>query len=176
MLLDVPTLFSREKYEDERGYFSEIWSNQHPWAKIQSSPVQENISCSQALTFRGMHWQVPPYEQGKLVSVLKGKITDYVVDLRLSSPGFGSAHSFELHSDKPQLLWVPPGFAHGFEAHMDDTLVSYQVTNMWSPVHERRFSPLSLDGIERGGEDWIMSPKDAKAKMFQDLERRDLFD
>lgn len=153
-----------------------MWNPNWPWSEIGLSPVQENLSKSKNRTFRGMHWQLPPFEQGKLVTVLDGKIVDYVVDLRRSSASFGELLKFELDSDSMSSLWVPPGFAHGFEALLDDTLVVYQVTKRWSQEHERSFSPMSMKNLEKSGRGYLLSDKDSRAPGFSDLAPGDIFD
>lgn len=177
-MLSSPTLFQREKYIDNRGFLIQVWNPAWPWKEIGGFlPVQENLSKSRLGTFRGMHWQLPPFEQGKLVTVPSGAITDYVVDIRKSSQNYGEVHKFEIDSDNMHSLWVPPGFAHGFESLVDDTLVIYQVTKKWSKDHERSFSPLSLVEIAKSvSGELVLSDKDAMATNFKDLRSDETFD
>lgn len=175
-MLAKPQVFERKKHFDKRGFFTEMWNPDWPWGEIGLQPLQENLSKSKLGTFRGMHWQLPPFEQGKLVTVLRGRIVDYVVDLRRSSPDYGKLEEFEIDEDAMSSVWVPPGFAHGFQTTSDDTMVMYQVTKRWSREHERAFSPLSLQSFGLVTEDWILSEKDSQATHFADLFEEDLFD
>lgn len=121
-----PTVF-----EDERGWLFETW-NQRALASagIDVQFVQQNVSVSERLALRGLHYQIP-HPQGKLVRVLTGEIFDVVVDLRRSSATFGQQLSVILSARPVASLWVPVGFAHGFLALSDDTEVEYQVTDFW---------------------------------------------
>lgn len=171
-----PRLFERSIQLDERGMFSELWSIEHPWKQIGLLPVQENISRSRRNTFRGMHWQLPPMEQGKLVTVLQGSIVDVVLDLRRSKKTFGNTLTFSLDSLESS-LWVPPGFAHGFHAVEDGTVVCYQVTKSWSRPHERSIQVRSLtDVFSKLPVDLILSKKDSDAPSFEELLEQDCFE
>ncbi|WP_243679752.1 dTDP-4-dehydrorhamnose 3,5-epimerase [Vulcanisaeta souniana] len=101
--------------------------------------VQVSLSKSRRGVIRGLHYQLKPMEQGKLVTVVRGgKVVDVAVDIRRGgSPWFGRYVMVELSAEKPRLLWVPPGFAHGFQALEDDTLFLYLQTKEYSPQHER---------------------------------------
>jgi dTDP-4-dehydrorhamnose 3,5-epimerase len=99
--------------------------------------VQDNRSRSARGVLRGLHYQVEPAAQGKLVSVLSGSIFDVVVDLRRESPAFGKSLGLELKSEDHTMVWIPPGFAHGFLVTSDSADVSYKATAYYSPQHER---------------------------------------
>jgi dTDP-4-dehydrorhamnose 3,5-epimerase len=86
---------------------------------------------------RGLHYQLPPHAQGKLVRVLRGAILDVAVDVRRSSPTFGRSAAVELSEASGSQLWIPAGFAHGFLALADDTEVLYKTTDFWAPAAER---------------------------------------
>ena len=86
---------------------------------------------------RGLHFQLPPYSQGKLVSVVKGRVLDVAVDLRKESSTFGRHFSIELSALNKLQLWIPPGFAHGFVTLEEDTIFSYKCSNYYSPNHEQ---------------------------------------
>lgn len=125
-------------FKDERGSFTEVF-NKREMEKYLSKEinfVQENQSTSKKNVFRGLHYQLNPFAQDKLVRVLSGKIIDIVVDLRKSSPTFKKWIKISLHSSSSELLWVPKGFAHGFHSLEDDTTISYHVTNFYSKEHE----------------------------------------
>jgi dTDP-4-dehydrorhamnose 3,5-epimerase len=124
-------------YADQRGAFFESWNERaFAAAGIEARFVQDNVSVSARYVLRGLHYQVSQV-QGKLVQVMAGEIFDVLVDLRRSSPSFGHSVNVTLAAAAPRLLWVPPGFAHGFLALADGTRVQYKVTDFWAPQAER---------------------------------------
>lgn len=128
--LPGPVLIEPGRIADERGYFSEIFREDLIREHIgQFNFVQENQSLSvREGTVRGLHFQIGPFEQGKLVRCLAGRIFDVVVDLRRGSPHFGKWVACELSADKGNQIWIPPGFAHGFCTLEPDCVVCYKVT------------------------------------------------
>jgi dTDP-4-dehydrorhamnose 3,5-epimerase len=128
-----------KRHQDARGFFSEIARDDLFKANgITGSFVQENVSRStQPGTLRGLHYQLPPKAQGKLVRATYGAILDVAVDIRTSSPTFGKHVAIELSADNGTLLYVPPGCAHGFVTLVPNTEVNYKVTDYWSAEHER---------------------------------------
>lgn len=125
-------------FHDERGFFLETYKRSEFVAMgIHEEFVQDNYSCSEKNVLRGLHYQLEPFAQGKLVSVLSGAIFDVVVDIRPDSPTFKQWLSVLLSADEKKMLWVPTGFAHGFLSLADDTKVYYKVTAEYSPAHER---------------------------------------
>ena len=165
-------IFETEVFRDDRGYFMEFYNEKRFNHNVLEnfSFKQDNISCSKKNVLRGLHFQAPPYEQGKLIQVLNGKVIDVVVDLRMNSKTFGKHMKIELSSDNCKQLWIPPGFAHGFLTLEDDTLFSYKCTNHYSKNHEMDllWNDKNLN-IEWGIENPIISEKDKKATKFQDL-------
>jgi dTDP-4-dehydrorhamnose 3,5-epimerase len=128
-----------ERHHDHRGYFSETW-NEHALeqAGLPSRFVQDNHSFSAASgTLRGMHFQVPPRQQVKLVRVLSGAIFDVAVDIRKGSPTFGQWVGLEVSSKKGNQFYISAGFAHGFITLAANTEVAYKVSDYHSPEHER---------------------------------------
>jgi dTDP-4-dehydrorhamnose 3,5-epimerase len=128
-----------EVFPDSRGAFSESY-NIRTFAAVglKLSFVQDNQSISTRKgTVRGLHFQIRPMAQAKLVRVLKGSILDVAVDLRLGSPTYGLYVSRLLSAANQEQLFIPTGFAHGFCTHEDDTIVHYKVSNFYSPEHER---------------------------------------
>lgn len=123
---------------DGRGYFVETFRQNWFGEHVSPSPLlQENQSLSrQAGTIRGLHFQHPPFEQGKLVRCAAGSIFDVAVDIRLGSPLFGKWAAAILTADACNQLWIPPGFLHGFCTLEPDTLVCYKVTNYYSKAHD----------------------------------------
>lgn len=157
-------LIRLEKRGDDRGWFARtmdtrIFADQG----MDSVFVQQNASMSaQAGTLRGLHFQRPPYAEAKLVRCLRGRILDVIVDLRRDSPSFGKWEGFELTDRNDRMLYVPAGFAHGFQTLADDTAVTYQVSHRYTPEAEGglRWDDPAL------GIDWplppaVMSDKDA---------------
>jgi len=149
-------------FEDHRGYFFESYNKETLAAQgIQASFVQDNQSLSQKGVLRGLHFQMPPYTQGKLVSVIKGAVLDVAVDLRRSSPTYGRHVAIELNERNKTMFWVPEGFAHGFVTLEDNTIFSYKCTNFYHKESER--SILWNDpaiGIHWGHTDPLLSEKD----------------
>jgi dTDP-4-dehydrorhamnose 3,5-epimerase len=137
-LAGVKIVTSR-KLGDERGFFSETYNRQaFVAAGVPLEFLQDNQSLSaEPGTVRGLHFQAPPFAQGKLVRVLRGAIFDVVVDLRRSSPTFGQHLAVELSAANWRQLFIPIGFAHGFCTLERDTEVFYKVTNYYSAAHDR---------------------------------------
>mgnify|MGYP001162805811 CR=1 FL=1 len=137
--MDGPLEIIPSIFEDKRGLFFESW-NQNKFDNLFSQNnafVQDNESHSNKYVLRGMHYQVEPKSQGKLVRVTQGSIYDVIVDLRRKSKTFGLWAGLEINSKLNNQLWVPVGFAHGFIAISDLTIVQYKTTDYWSPEHER---------------------------------------
>ena len=151
MLVIEPRVFG-----DERGYFFEF--------------VQDNESFSSKGVLRGLHFQEPPFEQGKLVRVARGAVMDVSVDIRKDSPTYGKWAAFGLSSENKRMLWIPPGFAHGFITLQDNTLFIYKCTSLYNREAENSIfwndPDLRIDwGIDRP----VISEKDQKAPFFRDL-------
>jgi dTDP-4-dehydrorhamnose 3,5-epimerase len=128
-----------QRIGDRRGFFSEVW-NARELARlgIDEVFVQDNhIGNPHAGTLRGLHYQLPPNAQGKLVRVTRGSIFDVAVDIRRGSPTFGQHVGTTLSADNWRQMWIPPGFAHGYCTLEDETEVLYKVTDYYSPAHER---------------------------------------
>ena len=156
---------------DERGYFFESF-NQDAFLKagIQANYVQDNISKSSKNTLRGLHFQVPPFSQGKLIKVLKGAVQDIAVDLRTASPSYGHYVNVLLSAENHRMLYIPPGFAHGFVTLKDDTLFSYKCTNSYSKDAERiiLWNDRSLN-IKWDTNHPIISEKDQLGRSFNEF-------
>jgi dTDP-4-dehydrorhamnose 3,5-epimerase len=124
-------------FGDARGFFLESWNERAFSAAGITGPfVQDNHSRSARNVLRGLHYQIKQ-PQGKLVRVVSGEVFDVFVDLRRSSAAFGKWESVTLSSQNKRMLWVPPGFAHGFLVTSDYAEVLYKVTDYWAPEHER---------------------------------------
>jgi dTDP-4-dehydrorhamnose 3,5-epimerase len=125
-------------FEDSRGYFFESFNLKvfKEKTNIDLSFVQDNQSCSQKNVLRGLHFQNPPFDQGKLVSVTKGSVLDVAVDIRKKSPTYGQ-HFKAILSDKNHLMmYLPPGMAHGFLTLEENTIFSYKCTNYYNKISE----------------------------------------
>ena len=126
-------------FEDERGFFYESWNKRklEIFTKRQINFVQDNHSCSKAGVIRGLHFQLHPFEQAKLIRVINGEIFDVFIDLRKNSETFKSWGGVILNDTNKKMLWLPEGFAHGFLSLKDNTEVSYKVNNYWHSDLER---------------------------------------
>jgi dTDP-4-dehydrorhamnose 3,5-epimerase len=167
-----PTIFP-----DERGFFTETWRrDRYQEAGLPGEFVQDNVSVSGRGVVRGLHYQKDPNAQGKLVTVVRGTIFDVAVDLRRDSPTFRQWFGVELSGDAPRQLWIPAGFAHGFQALTDGAVVTYKCTTAYSPADERslRWNDPTV-GIRWPLESGILSEKDAIAPLLNELEDADLF-
>lgn len=123
-----------DAFPDDRGLFMETYKRSaFEEGGIAATFVQDNFSHSRKDVFRGLHYQNPPHAQGKLVGALAGDILDVAVDIRKGSPTFGRYVTQVLSHDNHRMLWVPPGFAHGFLALGDDVAVAYKVTSEYAP-------------------------------------------
>lgn len=132
-------LFEPKIFEDSRGVFYETFNYQKFKDIVDQgfNFCQDNESISKLNVLRGLHFQVPPFAQGKLVRVVQGKVLDIAVDLRKSSEFYGKYQMVELSSVNKKQFWIPPGFAHGFVSLEENTIFSYKCTNYYSPVSER---------------------------------------
>lgn len=161
------------RFEDDRGWFMEAYkASDFVEAGIGDGFVQDNQSLSaQAGVLRGIHYQLAPHAQGKLVRCLRGRIFDVAVDLREGSPTFGEWVAETLDGDSGTMLWVPPGFGHGFQALEDGTEVLYKATAEYAPDHERaiRWDDPTLS-IDWPIDDPILKDADAKAPELDDAE------
>ena len=157
-------------FEDARGYFFETYNEERFWQHgIELKFMQDNESKSGKNVLRGLHFQVPPYQQGKLVRVIKGAVLDVAVDLRKSSPTFGEWASIELSENNKWMYWIPPGFAHGFLTLEDDTIFFYKCTQVYHKESERGIFWNDPDlNIKWGIENPLISDKDKVAMGFKE--------
>ena len=164
-----PTVF-----EDSRGYFFEAYHEDKIQEILGYKPtfVQDNQSSSKKGVLRGLHYQLGPHTQGKLVCVTQGAAFDVAVDIRVGSPTFGKWYGVELSAMNKKMLWIPEGFAHGFLALEDDTCFNYKTTNYYNKDSER--SLLWNDpalGIEWPAmEGYLISEKDQRAPLLRDAD------
>jgi dTDP-4-dehydrorhamnose 3,5-epimerase len=168
---DIEGLFILEPkiFGDHRGYFLESF-NEKLFSEVVGKKimfVQDNESLSSRNVVRGLHFQNPPFAQGKLVRVVKGSVLDVAVDLRKKSSTFGKVFTIELSETNKRQFWIPEGFAHGFATLEDNTIFQYKCTSYYSPENE---GTIKWDD-EKLGIDWkinepIVSDKDKKGLPF----------
>jgi dTDP-4-dehydrorhamnose 3,5-epimerase len=166
LLIIEPQLF-----KDERGFFYESYNKNNLDKIINIVFVQDNESKSNKGVIRGLHFQKPPYAQTKLIRCISGSILDVAVDLRLKSKTYGKSFSIELSSKNNKQLFVPKGFAHGFQVISDEAIVNYKVDNFYNPKSDSGIiwndKDLSID--------WnldikpVISLKDLKLISFKEL-------
>lgn len=158
-------------FGDDRGYFFESWSHQaYKDIGLDLNFIQDNQSLSQKGVLRGLHFQKPPFAQGKLVRVVKGSVIDVAVDIRKKSVTYGQHFSIKLSGENKKVFWIPEGFAHGFIALEDDTIFNYKCTGVYNKSSEGALiwndSDLNID--------WrvdipLVSDKDKLAISFKDF-------
>ena len=166
LLVIEPRLF-----KDERGFFYESFNKNNLDKIVNIVFVQDNESKSYKGVVRGLHFQRPPFEQTKLVRCVSGKILDVAVDLRINSKTYGKSFSIELSSENNKQLFVPKGFAHGFQVLSETAIVNYKVDNFYNPKSDSGIiwndKDLSID--------WnldikpVLSEKDLKLDLFKNL-------
>lgn len=136
--LEGPILIEPQVFGDNRGFFLELYKySDFAAAGIGERLVQDNYSKSVKGVLRGLHYQKTPKAQGKLIMCLRGRIFDVAVDLRQGSPWYGCWQSEELTEENRRMLYVPPGFAHGFQVLSDSAEILYKCTEEYSPVDDR---------------------------------------
>ena len=167
-------------YKDNRGLFFESWNK-----KIFDTIVDENIvfiqdnqSSSLKGVIRGLHYQLKPYEQGKLIRCVKGQVYDVAVDIRKQSPTFGKWYGVYLSEENKRQFWIPSGFAHGFIALSENANVLYKVSNAWCKECERTIRwddpTINIDWPKKDTQ-IKLSEKDAIAPFISQLNYNDLF-
>ena len=161
-------------FGDHRGFFMESWhAEKFAEGGIDAQFVQDNHSRSNQGILRGLHYQIEQ-PQGKLVRVLSGEVFDVAVDLRRDSPTFGKWFGMTLNDIDKKMLWVSPGFAHGFYVVSEQADFFYKCTELYAPEHERAIRwddpDLAIDWPIASGQEPVLAPKDAAAKSFKDAE------
>ncbi len=159
-------------FHDDRGYFSESYSEMM-WSEagFEIPFKQDNLSKSKKGTLRGMHYQIEPEGMGKLVRCVQGSVFDVAVDLRKGSPTYGKWHGLELSGENHLAFWVPAGFAHGFVALEDESLVHYKCTTHHAPDFERALNyACPAVGIQWPIAPTIITQKDQDAPMLDDVD------
>ncbi|AZT84535.1 dTDP-4-dehydrorhamnose 3,5-epimerase [Marinobacter sp. NP-4(2019)] len=164
-------LIEPKVFGDERGFFMETWNEKaFREAGINVTFVQDNHSRSVKNTLRGLHYQIKQ-PQGKLVRVTRGEVFDVAVDLRTNSPTFGQWVGEYLSEENNRILWVPPGFAHGFLVTSDTADFQYKCTDLYAPEYERSIRwndpTLNIDWGVANREDLLLSGKDKEAQSLE---------
>ena len=161
-------------YTDSRGYFLESFNlNTLLNSGISFTPVQDNESKSSKGVIRGLHYQIKPYDQSKLIRVVQGKILDVALDLRKDSRTFGRWYGVELDSETKKQLLIPRGFAHGFSVLSDIAVIQYKCDSFYNPASERGISindPVLDINWKINIAERIISEKDLKNPVFKDAD------
>ena len=186
-IIEGPLLIKPNVFKDERGFFMESW-NSNDWKSIIEKSKQEfnlflqdNHSQSSIGVLRGLHYQLNPYAQGKLVRCISGEIFDVAVDIRLNSPTFGKYVGEFLSSENYLQLWIPEGFAHGFLTISEKAEVVYKTTNFWDKNSERSIKwddpsiNIEWPEIILKNNEILISPKDSQAPLLSEVNSKDLF-
>tara|TARA_R110001583_G_scaffold41751_3_gene132627 strand:+ start:5828 stop:6400 length:573 start_codon:yes stop_codon:yes gene_type:complete len=173
VVLCKPTVFN-----DERGYFFESFKKEvfNKFIGFATNFIQDNEAKSTKGVLRGLHYQLPPFAQSKLVRVVKGKVLDIAVDIRKGSPTFGNYEAVELSEENKHQLYIPKGFAHGYVVLSDEAIFSYKVDNYYHKESERGIiyndKSLQIDW-KLNVEELIISEKDKIQPVFKNA---DLFE
>ena len=170
-----PLLLKPRLFEDDRGYFFESYNQNNFIASgIDAEFVQDNQSLSSKGVLRGLHFQNPPFAQGKLVRVVSGAVLDVAVDIRPASPTFGQYVAVELSAENKYMMYIPAGFAHGFLTLEDNTLFLYKCTQVYNKESESGilWNDPSLN-IEWGTVQPLVSDKDKELNSL--IQARNLF-
>ena len=164
-------IINPDVFFDTRGYFFESY-NKDKFKKIgiDIEFLQDNQSLSSKGIVRGLHFQNPPFAQGKLLSVIKGSVLDVAVDIRKDSEFYGKYFSIILSEENKTMFWIPPGFAHGFLSLQDNTIFSYKCTQIYNKESEGSIRWNDPDiNIDWNISDPIVSEKDQNASFFKQL-------
>ena len=186
-IIEGPLLIKPNVFDDDRGFFMESW-NSNDWKSIIEKSKQEfnlflqdNHSQSSIGVLRGLHYQLNPYAQGKLVRCISGEIFDVAVDIRINSPTFGKYVGEFLSSENYLQLWIPEGFAHGFLTISEKAEVVYKTTNFWDKNSERSIKwddpsiNIEWPEIILKNNEILISPKDSQAPLLSEVNSKDLF-
>ena len=186
-IIEGPLLIKPNVFNDDRGFFMESW-NSNDWESILEKNKQEfnlflqdNHSQSSIGVLRGLHYQLNPYAQGKLVRCISGEIFDVAVDIRINSPTFGKYVGEFLSSENYLQLWIPEGFAHGFLTISEKAEVVYKTTNFWDKNSERSIKwddpsiNIEWPEIILKNNEILISPKDSQAPLLSEVNSKDLF-
>ena len=173
---DIPEvkIIESKVFADQRGYFFESYNEKIFKEKVKNTQfIQDNESKSNYGVLRGLHYQLPPFAQSKLVRVIKGEVLDVAVDIRKGSPTFKKWVSVVLNEENKRQLFVPRGFAHGYVVLSDEAVFAYKVDNKYSPEYERgiKYNDRNLNiDWKINNKDIILSEKDKISKRINEVE------
>ncbi|MEI6576219.1 MAG: dTDP-4-dehydrorhamnose 3,5-epimerase [Bacteroidota bacterium] len=170
--IEGPLILKPAVYKDARGYFYESY-NAKTLANMGFTEVfvQDNESLSSKGVVRGLHFQLPPFSQGKLVKVVMGSVYDVAVDLRKNSPTYGQWSAIELSAENKLMFWIPAGFAHGFQSLEENTIFSYKCTNYYDKNSEASLLFNDPDiGINWPIANTILAEKDLQAGLLNNFD------
>lgn len=171
--LDGVKLITVDRYEDDRGCFADHW-HAEKFKEITGDFVfkQDSFVISNRNVIRGLHYQLPPHDQGKIVRCIRGHIMDVVVDIRKSSKTFGEHLTINLVAEHHDMLWIPPGFAHGYQVMGDRADVLYKMTEVHTPEYERTilWNDKDLSIPWKDAKKPILSTKDRLGTPFKSAE------
>lgn len=162
-------------FEDKRGYFFESYNKANFFKQtgLDLNFVQDNESKSRQGVLRGLHFQVPPFAQAKLIRVISGEILDVAVDMRKGSPTYGQYERVVLSEKNKKQFFMPRGFAHGFFVISDTAIITYKIDNLYSPKHDTGIiwndKDLNIDW-QIDNHDIVLSEKDKNLQKFKDFE------
>lgn len=171
LAIDGLVVIEPKVFGDSRGFFMESYNKKlFQENGIDIDFVQDNHSRSAKDVLRGLHFQLPPFAQDKLVRVIKGEVLDVAVDIRKDSPTYGKWESVKLSEENKKMFLVPQGFAHGFLVLSESADFEYKVSNYYSPEHDRglRWNDADIN-VEWGISNPQLSEKDANQPFFKDL-------
>ncbi len=171
-IFDAVLVIQPQVFEDNRGYFFESFSYQKiNEIGLDAKFIQDNESLStQKGVLRGLHFQNNPFAQGKLIRVIKGSVFDVAVDIRKNSKTYGEHFALELNEENKTMLYIPPGFAHGFVTLRDNTIFNYKCTNYYNKASEDGILWNDKDlNINWGVENPILSEKDENNQLFKNF-------
>jgi len=160
-------LIDLDAFPDDRGCFTVHWHEEQFKDAVDGHVFrQDSYVTSVPGVVRGLHYQLPPYAQGKLVRCLQGAIQDVAVDIRMSSPTFGMWVDAHLYAENNQALWIPPGFAHGYASLSAGATVFYKITELYTPSHEHSllWDDKYIDILWNIPKEVIVSEKDSNGK------------
>jgi dTDP-4-dehydrorhamnose 3,5-epimerase len=175
LAIESVVLLTPRKHEDQRGFFSEAFrvdAFQEHVSRCAEFVQDNHVYSAHKGVLRGLHFQVPPHAQGKLVRCIRGAIFDVAVDIRLGSPTYGGHVGVELPAADGQQLWIPPGFAHGYITLEEECEVMYKVTDYYAPDCDRGLAwndPLIAIDWRIPDSQILLSEKDTRQPMLADL-------
>lgn len=169
LLIPEVKLIKLDAFADDRGCFTVHWHEEQFKDAVDGHTFrQDSFVTSVPHVVRGLHYQLPPYAQGKLVRCLSGSIQDVAVDIRMSSPTFGMWVGVHLQAHENEALWIPPGFAHGYASLSEGATVLYKITEVYTPSHEYSllWNDRYIDILWNIPGNPIVSEKDSKGLPF----------